>query len=75
MARNDLHGRDVALTHEPKRTTCERTSWRGCTAAHTRMDRSMADLQRLEFAMIGFAVVIVLGGVLLGFIGAAIQRR
>jgi len=35
----------------------------------------MADLQRLEFAMIGFAVVIVLGGVLLGFIGAAIQRR
>jgi len=37
-------------------------------------DRSMTDLERLGLAMIGFAVAIIVGGVLLGLIGAAIKR-
>jgi hypothetical protein len=35
----------------------------------------MTDLERLGLAMIGFAVAIIVGGVLLGLIGAAIKRE
>ena len=35
----------------------------------------MTDLERLGLAMIGFAIAIIVGGVLLGLIGAAIKRR
>jgi len=34
----------------------------------------MTDLERLGLAMIGFAIAIIVGGVLLGLIGAAIKR-
>ena len=34
----------------------------------------MTDLERLGVALIGFAVAVVVGGVLLGLIGAAIKR-
>ena len=34
----------------------------------------MTDLEHLGLAMIGFAVAIIVGGVLLGLIGAAIKR-
>jgi len=34
----------------------------------------MTDLERLGRAMIGFAVTIIVGDVLLGLIGAAIKR-
>ena len=44
------------------------------TSARTRRDRSMTDLERLGLAIIGFAVAIIVGGVLLGLIGAAIKR-
>jgi hypothetical protein len=37
-------------------------------------DRSMTDLEPLGPAMIGFAVAIIVGGVLIGLIGAAIKR-
>ena len=34
----------------------------------------MTDLERLGLTMIGFAVAIIVGGVMLGLIGAAIKR-
>jgi len=34
----------------------------------------MTDLERLGLAMIGFAIAIIVGGVLLGLIGAAFKR-
>ena len=34
----------------------------------------MTDLERLGLAMIGFAIAIIVGGVLLGLIGATIKR-
>ena len=40
----------------------------------THREGSMTDLERLGLAMIGFAVAIIVGGVLLGLIGAAIKR-
>jgi len=33
----------------------------------------MTDLERLGLAMIGFAIAIIVGGVLLGLIGAAVK--
>jgi hypothetical protein len=40
----------------------------------TRMNDLMNDLVRLGFALIGFAVAVVVAGVLLGLIGARITR-
>jgi hypothetical protein len=35
----------------------------------------MTDLERLGLALVGFAVVVVVAGVLLGLIGARITKR
>jgi len=44
------------------------------TIGEIKEEPSMTDLERLGLAMIGFAVAIIVGGVLLGLIGAAIKR-
>jgi len=40
----------------------------------TRKNRPMTDLERLGLALVGFAVAVVVAGVLLGLIGARIKR-
>jgi hypothetical protein len=35
----------------------------------------MTDLERLGLALVGFAIVVVVGGVLLGLVGAWITKR
>jgi len=45
------------------------------TIGEIKEEPSMTDLERLGLAMIGFAVAIIVGGVLLGLIGAAIKRE
>jgi hypothetical protein len=35
----------------------------------------MTDLERLGLALVGFAIVVVVGGVLLGVVGAWIRER
>ena len=44
------------------------------SAAGWRGDHSMTDLDRLGFALVGFALTVVVGGVLLGLIGAWIKK-
>jgi len=41
---------------------------------HARRNRPMTDLERLGLALVGFAVAVVVAGVLLGLIGARITR-
>jgi hypothetical protein len=35
----------------------------------------MTDLERLGLALVGFAIIVVVAGVLLGLVGARITRR
>ena len=35
----------------------------------------MTDLERLGLALVGFAIVVIVGGILLGLIGARITKR
>ena len=44
------------------------------TRHHREGDHSMTDLERLGLALVGFPLAVVVGGVLLGLIGAWIKK-
>ena len=71
----------MKMRARPARSRSERLARMGprrlnkaTTIGEIKEEPSMTDLERLGLAMIGFAVAIIVGGVLLGLIGAAIKR-
>jgi len=71
----------MKMKARPARSRSERLARMGprrlnkaTTIGEIKEEPSMTDLERLGLAMIGIAVAIIVGGALLGLIGAAIKR-